>query len=83
MFQRAVFGFWGDPVPDDVKKWQSKSAYEAGRCNDVQIRDAETPELRKKYIDEALRYYKTVAEKFPNSPEAPGATQRIAELGKL
>jgi len=81
-FQRAMYGYGGDNAPDDVKKWQAKSGYEAARCADVQIKDA-APADRAGLIAEAKKYYQYVIEKHPQDELAAQAKTRLTELAKL
>jgi len=82
-FQRVIFGFGGDRAAKPVKKWQAKSAYEAGRCSEVQINEARKAEQRKKKIADAKKYYSIVVEKFPDASETPAAKKRLTALEKL
>lgn len=81
-FQRAMYGYGGDNAADDVKKWQAKSGYEAGRCAEVQIKGA-APADRAGLIADAKKYYQYVVEKHPQDELAAQAQKRLAELSKL
>jgi TolA-binding protein len=81
-FQRAMYGYGGENAPADVKNWQAKSGYEAGRCADVQIKDA-APAARAGLIAEAKKYYQYVVEKHPQHELATQAQERLTELSKL
>ncbi len=55
-FQKAMYGFGGTQAPAEVKNWQARSAYEAGRCSEVLIGDL-NGERRRKAIDAAREHY--------------------------
>ncbi|MEX0791980.1 MAG: tetratricopeptide repeat protein [Pirellulaceae bacterium] len=81
-FQRVVFGFGGEDAIASVKNWQAKSAYELGRCHEVQIRAA-TGAKRAEILANATKYYTLVTEKFPQAGEAKLAQSRLEVLAKL
>lgn len=81
-FQRAMFGFGGEAAPPEVKNWQAKSGYEAGRCAEVQIMAADAA-TKPKVIAEAKRLYTYVVEKHPQHEFAAEAKKRLAALEKL
>jgi TolA-binding protein len=81
-FQRVMFGFGGDAALPEVKPWQAKAGFEAGRCVDVQIQDA-SPANRGALVAEAVRYYRYVADKHPEEKLAAQAKKRLQELSKL
>ncbi|MCA9201968.1 MAG: tetratricopeptide repeat protein, partial [Planctomycetales bacterium] len=81
-FQRCMFGYGAEQAPTEVKNWQAKSGYEAGRCADVRIKDAAAAD-RAGLISDATRYYEYVAQKHPEHELAKEAQKRLAELAKL
>lgn len=81
-FKRVMFGYGGEKAPDDVKKWQAKAGFEAGRCAEVQITDAQ-PGERPNLIAEAQKAYQYVVEKHPQDELTPKAKERLAALAKL
>ncbi len=80
-FQRCVYGYGGERAGEAVKKWQAKSAFEAARCYDVQIRDA--GEQKAKMIAGATKMYQHIVDKHASDPLAEAARKRLAELAKL
>ncbi len=52
-------------------RWQAEAAFEAGRCFET---------LGKK--EQALKQYREVLEKYPESDKVPAAKQRIDDLQK-
>jgi len=81
-FQQVLFRTWLARDQKKVERWQAKAAYEAARCHEVQIREA-TGAARAERINEALRFYKMVVEKYPESDLAASAKARVADLSKL
>ncbi|MBC8875541.1 MAG: tetratricopeptide repeat protein, partial [Planctomycetes bacterium] len=81
-FQRTMYGYGGDKALPEVKKWQAKSGYEAGRCADVQIQGA-APPARPGLIADAKKYYQYVVDKHPQDELAAQAKTRLTELSKL
>ncbi len=81
-FKRVMFGYGGEQAPPEVKKWQAKAGYEAGRCAEVQIETANGAK-RTDLINDAKASYGYVAEKHPNDALAAEAGKRLPELAKL
>ncbi len=81
-FQRAMYGYGGDNAAADVKTWQAKSGYEAGRCAEVQIKGA-APADRAGLIASTKRFYQYVVDKHPQDELAAQAQERLTELAKL
>ncbi|MCA9174562.1 MAG: tetratricopeptide repeat protein [Planctomycetales bacterium] len=81
-FQRVMF-FFGDNADDEIKNWQAKSGYEAGRCADVQILDEQDVAKKAKYIADAKKFYEYVVQKHPMHMLAKESSKRLAELAKL
>jgi hypothetical protein len=81
-FQRAMFGFGGEAAAPEVKAWQAKAGFEAGRCVDVQLQGT-APASRGSLVAEAKRYYQFVVDKHPQDKLAAQAAKRLQELSKL
>jgi cellulose synthase operon protein C len=79
-FQRVMFGFGGDKAPDDVKVWQAKSGYEAGRCWEVRIEAAADKSKRDVAVANSKRFYTYVVDKHPSDPLAVEARKRLQIL---
>ena len=77
-----MFGYGGDKAADDVKKWQAKAGFEAGRCAEVQIQDA-APAAKPALIADAKKFYQYVVDKHPQDELVAKAQQRLAALSKL
>ncbi|ADB17546.1 Tetratricopeptide TPR_2 repeat protein [Pirellula staleyi DSM 6068] len=82
-FQRAMFGYGGDAAAPEVKNWQARSGFDAGRCAEVQIMGAADAAAKAKAIAEAKRLYTYVVEKHPQHELAAEAKKRLAALEKL
>lgn len=82
-FLRVMFGYGGEAATEDVKKWQAKAGYEAGRCSEVQIKDEKDAAKRQALLADALKYYGYVVEKHPSAAEKAESANRVKELGKL
>lgn len=81
VFQKAMYGFGGNQAPAEVKNWQARSAYEAGRCSEVLIGDL-NGERRKKSVDAARKCYEFLISNHAEHELAKQAQDRIDELAK-
>ena len=81
-FQKVMYGYGGTQAPADIKNWQARAAYEAGRCSEVLIAD-QKGEKRKKAIEVARKFYEFVVSNHDGHTLAQQAKDRLAELGKL
>lgn len=81
-FQRVMFGFGGEKAPEDIKNWQAKSAFEAGRCGELLIQST-SGEKRASAIEIAQGFYKYIAEKHPQHELVAKANERAGVLDRL
>lgn len=81
-FQKVMYGYGGTQAPDDIKNWQARSAYEAGRCNEVAIEEL-TGERRKKAVDASRKFYEFIINNHAQHELAKQASDRIADLNKM
>ena len=79
-FQRVMYGFGADKAPADIKNWQAKSAFEAGRCSDLLLQEAKTDKARDKARTYATGFYQYVLEKHPNHELAAKSRDRLEKL---
>lgn len=79
-FQRLMFGFGSDLAPENIKPWQARAGFEAGRCSELLASTAATDSAKKKAVDIALRFYRYVVDKHPGHELAAKANQRIEAL---
>ncbi|MFN7730811.1 MAG: tetratricopeptide repeat protein [Pirellula sp.] len=78
-FQKVMYGYGGTQSPDDIKNWQARAAFEAGRCAEVSIGD-QTGDRRKKAIETARKFYEFIANNHASHELAKQAAERIGEL---
>jgi TolA-binding protein len=81
-FQKVMYGYGGTQAPEEIKNWQARSAFEAGRCSEVLISD-QAGDKRKKAIDIAKKFYDFVINNHETHTLAKQAQNRIAELGRM
>ncbi|QDS86199.1 tol-pal system protein YbgF [Rosistilla ulvae] len=81
-FQRVMFGFGGEKAPVEIKNWQAKSAFEAGRCGELLIQST-AGEKRASAIEIAQGFYKYIAEKHPQHELVAKANERSGVLNRL
>lgn len=81
-FQRVMFGYGGDSATPEVKKWQAKAGFEAARCAEVQVKDAQGA-ARGELLIQAVKAYQYVIEKHPQDELAAQAKKRIDDLSRL
>lgn len=81
-FQRVMFGYGGDAAPDEVKNWQAKAGFEAGRCAEVQIMGAPAND-KERLLGRAKKAYQYLLDKHANHELTPKAKERLAALVKL
>jgi tetratricopeptide (TPR) repeat protein len=82
-FQRVMFLYGGDDAPAEIKNWQAKAAFEAGRCAEVQVNSSEDAQAKAAAIAEAEKFYTFITTKHPESEFAAEAKKRLAALAKL
>lgn len=79
-FQRVMYGFGADQAPDEIKNWQAKSGFEAGRCSDLLLQNAKTDNARNKARNYATDFYRYVIEKHPDHELADKSRDRLEKL---
>ncbi|MEI8212817.1 MAG: tetratricopeptide repeat protein [Planctomycetota bacterium] len=80
-FQKVMFGYGGTQAPEDIKNWQARSAFEAGRCSEITIGDL-TGDRRKKAVDASRKFYEFLISNHPDHELAKQANERLVELNK-
>ena len=80
-FQKVMFGYGATQAPQEIKNWQARSAFEAGRCSEVLIGD-QTGDRKAKAIDAAAKFYEFVVQNHSSHELADTARSRLAELRK-
>ncbi|MEZ6091856.1 MAG: tetratricopeptide repeat protein [Pirellulaceae bacterium] len=81
-FQRVMFGFGGEKAPPEIKNWQAKSAFEAGRCGELLVQNADGGK-KAEAIKIAKDFYEYVIEKHPQHELAGKAKERQSVLSQL
>jgi TolA-binding protein len=82
-FQRVMYGFGGDKAPEEIKKWQAKSAFEAARCSEALLQSL-NGSARKKIVETTIEFYEFLLEKHSTEVELSAQAQsRLGELQKL
>jgi TolA-binding protein len=78
-FQKVMYGYNGTQAPSDIKNWQARAAYEAGRCSEVLVGDL-TAERRQKAAEVSIKFYEFVVQNHPDHELAKQAADRINDL---
>ena len=81
-FQKVMFGYGGTQAPDDIKNWQARAAFEAGRCSSVLVAD-QKGDKKKKAVDVAIKFYEFVVANHERHELYGQAKERLGELRKL
>lgn len=81
-FQRVMYGYGGESAAPEIKNWQARSAFEAGRCSEVLIADLKG-EKREKAIKIANDFYQYILDKHPQHEIAVQAKTRLEALKQL
>ncbi len=80
-FQRVMFGYGADAATAEIKRWQAKAGFEAGRCAEVQIAKA-SGAARAELHSQARQAYQYVIDKHPRDELAGQAKKRLEDLAK-
>ncbi|MEM9367480.1 MAG: tetratricopeptide repeat protein [Planctomycetota bacterium] len=79
-FQRVMFGFGAEKAPPDIKNWQARSGFEAGRCSELLVQNAQTADAKRRAAEFARRFYAYVVEKHPQHELRQQASTRLSAL---
>ncbi|MBC8353348.1 MAG: tetratricopeptide repeat protein [Planctomycetes bacterium] len=82
-FKRVMYGYGGEKAVDEVKPWQALAGYEAGRCAEVQIKDASDADARSKLIADAKSSFSYVIQRHPKHDKVQQAKEQLNNLAKL
>jgi tetratricopeptide (TPR) repeat protein len=80
-FQRVMFRVAADGA--EIRNWQAKAGYEAARCCEVQIQNAQSAADKAQRIADAKKFYRYVVDEHPQHELAVQAKKRLEELAKL
>ena len=79
-FQRVMYGFGAEKAPDEIKNWQAKSGYEAGRCSELLMQQARSETGKNKSRDYAKKFFQYVLDKHPKHELVIKAKERLLAL---
>lgn len=82
-FKLVIYGYGGTESADDIKPWQAFAAYEAARCNYVQISETRDEARRKILIDNARELFQMIVDDYPDDHLAADARKQIGVLESL
>lgn len=81
-FQRVMFGYGAEKAPDEIKNWQAKSGFEAGRCSESLIQQAKTVAAKAKAKKFAVDFFQYVINKHPEHELAEKSRERLEAVSK-
>lgn len=81
-FQRVMFGYGAEKADGEIKNWQARGGFEAGRCSEALIQDLQG-DARQKAVTIAKDFYNYVIDKHPTHEVVKQAQVRLNELNKL
>jgi len=81
-FQKVMYGYGGTQAPAEIKNWQARAAFEAGRCSEVLITD-QKGDKKKKAIEVARKFYDFVVTNHDGHTLSKQAKDRLRELSTL
>ncbi|MEM0924657.1 MAG: hypothetical protein AAGJ83_01335, partial [Planctomycetota bacterium] len=79
-FQSVMFGFGAEDAPADIKNWQAKSGFEAGRCSELLMQTARTKDAKDRAKTFAKQFYQYVVQKHPKHELVGKAAERLNAL---
>ncbi len=82
-FQRVMYGYGAENAPTEIKNWQAKCGFEAGRCAELLIQSASDPVRREKAAAIAKDFFKFVVEKHPKHELAAKSQERLDVLNRM
>ncbi len=82
-FQRVMYGYGAEQAPAEIKNWQAKSGYEAGRCSELMMQGVKTSDARAKTASIAAQFFNYVTQKHPQHDLAPKSQERLEVLKKM
>lgn len=81
-FQRVMFGYGADKAPAEIKNWQAKSGFEAGRCSEALMQSAKTKKSKRKAQEFCKTFYSYVVEEHPDHEVAVEASRRLEAMSE-
>lgn len=81
-FKLVMYGFGAERAPEEIRDWQAKSGFEAGRCAELLVQRNQG-ERRRQAITLAQRYYEYVIKNHAEHSLAKQAGDRLDVLKRL
>ena len=81
-FQRVMYGYGAEKASDEIKNWQAKSGYEAGRCAELLIQATNDAAKQAQSATIAKGFFTFVAEKHPKHELASKSRERLDVLNR-
>ncbi len=82
-FQRVMYGYGAEKAPDEMKNWQAKSGFEAGRCAELLIQTRTDRDGKEKASVIAKEFFKYVVDKHPKHELASKSQERLDVLNRM
>jgi len=82
-FQRVMYGYGAEQASAEIKNWQAKSGFEAGRCAELMMQGVRTDDARTKSATIAAQFFNYVIQKHPTHELAPKSQERLEVLKKM
>ena len=79
-FQRVMFGFGAEKASDEIKNWQARSGFEAGRCSELLMQSSGNQQAREKSKQFAIQFYQYVVQKHAGHELATKSAERLEAL---
>ncbi|WP_436716787.1 tetratricopeptide repeat protein [Roseiconus lacunae] len=79
-FQAVMFGFGSENAPAEIKNWQAKSGFEAGRCSELLMQSAKTTDARNRAKKFATQFYQYVVDKHAGHELVEKSAARLEAL---
>jgi TolA-binding protein len=79
-FQRVMFGFGAEQATDEVKNWQAKSGFEAGRCSELLLQQARSKQSQDRARKMAIEFFTYVVDKHPDHDLVSKSRDRLEAL---
>lgn len=82
-FQRVIDGYGGRQATAAIKPWQAQSGYEAGRCYERLMQQADAAAARQRAGAKAADFFRYVLQQHPQHDLAPRSQERLVVLQRL
>ena len=82
-FQKVMFYYGGTKAPASVQQWQARAALEGGRSAELLLAASTTNKEKRRYIDEAKKFYLYILDNHPKANGIKTAKGRLDQLKRL